>query len=172
MPNLILETGEVTKLNRINLIILLDKLEEIIDKAPEIPLTGRVILDSDELLELVEKIRNAVPEEVKRAEIVSTEKDRVISEGQQRAERIVAQAKDQANRLLKESEIYRQAQQEAKQILAEAHKRAQELIKGSEDYAHKTLAELEDQLSKTLSVVTRGKTELEKEKQPATAAKS
>lgn len=43
-------------MNRINLIILLDKLEDIIDNAPEIPLTGRVLLDSDELLELIEKI--------------------------------------------------------------------------------------------------------------------
>jgi len=156
-------------LNRINLIILLDKLEEIIDKAPEIPLTGRVLLDSDELLELIEKIRNAVPEEVKRAELVSTEKDRVISEAQQRAERIIDQAKEQAARMLKESEIYRQAQQEAKQILAEAHKRAQELIQGSEDYAHKVLSDLEESLNKTLRIIERGKAELKKDNQPVSS---
>lgn len=151
-------------MNRINLIMLLDKLEEIIDKAPEIPLTGRILVDSDELLELIEKIRNAVPEEVKRAEIVSTEKDRLILEGQQRAERIIAQAKEQAARMLKESEIYRQAQQEAKQILAEAHQRAQELIKGSEEYAFGVLSQLEETLNKTLKVVSRGQEELKKDK--------
>jgi cell division septum initiation protein DivIVA len=152
------------------LIILLDKLEDLIDNAPEIPLTGRVLLDSDELLELIEKIRNAVPEEVKRAEIVSTEKDRVISEGQQRAERIIAQAKEQAARMLKESEIYRQAQQEAKQILAEAHQRAQELIKGSEEYAHGVLSDLRQTLDKTLKVVIRGQEELKKENRNTTTA--
>jgi cell division septum initiation protein DivIVA len=157
-------------LNRINLIILLDKLEDIIDNAPEIPLTGRVLLDSDELLELIEKIRNAVPEEVKRAEMVSTEKDRVISEGQQRAERIIAQAKEQAARMLKESEIYRQAQQEAKQILAEAHQRAQELIKGSEEYAFNVLSELHETLDKTIKVVARGQEELQKDNRNTAAA--
>ena len=55
------------------MIILLDKLEDLIDNAPEIH-NRAVLLDSDELLELIEKIRNAVPEEVKRAEIVSTER--------------------------------------------------------------------------------------------------
>ncbi|HHT37227.1 MAG: ATPase [Candidatus Wallacebacter cryptica] len=157
-------------MNRINLIILLDKLEDIIDNAPEIPLTGRVLLDSDELLELIEKIRNAVPEEVKRAEMVSTEKDRVISEGQQRAERIIAQAKEQAARMLKESEIYRQAQQEAKQILAEAHQRAQELIKGSEEYAFNVLSELHETLDKTIKVVARGQEELQKDNRNTAAA--
>lgn len=152
-------------MNRINLIILLDKLEEIIDKAPEIPLTGRVLLDSDELLELIDKIRNAVPEEVKRAEIVSTEKERVILEGQKRAEKILAQAKEQAGRMVKDSEIYRQAQQEAKKILTEAHKRASELRTGSEEYAHNVLNELEASLNKTIKVVIKGKNELKQDEQ-------
>jgi len=150
-------------LNRINLIILLDKLEDIIDKAPEIPLTGRVLLDSDELLELIDKIRNSVPEEVKRAELVSTEKERLISEGHQRAERLISQAKEQAAGLLKESEIYKQAQHEAKKILNEAVEKARELKEGSEEYAHNVLSDLEEVLSKTLKVVVNGKEELNKD---------
>ncbi len=150
-------------MNRINLIILLDKLEDIIDKAPEIPLTGRVLLDSDELLELVDKIRNAVPEEVKRAELVSTEKDRLITEGHQRAERLIAQAKEQAATMLKESEIYKQAQVEAKKILSEAVAKAKELKRGSEEYAHNVLYDLEQALNKTLTVVVKGKDELRKD---------
>lgn len=150
-------------MNRINLIILLDKLEDIIDKAPEIPLTGRVLLDSDELLELIDKIRNAVPEEVRRAELVSTEKDRLISEGHQRAERLISQAREQAAGMLKESEIYKQAQLEAKKILNEAAENAKELKQGSEEYAHHVLSDLEEALSKTLKVVVKGKEELNKD---------
>ena len=79
-------------MNRISLVVLLEQLEELVEKAPEIPLTGRVLLDADELLDLIDQIRSSVPEEVRRAEAVSVEKDRVIAEGQQKAERIVAQA--------------------------------------------------------------------------------
>lgn len=156
-------------MNRINLIILLDKLEDIIDKAPEIPLTGRVLLDSDDLLELIEKIRNAVPEEVKRAEIVSSEKDRVLSEGHRQADDIIAQAKKQAAQLLKESEIYRQAQEEAKKILTEAYQQAKAMQKGSDDYALSVLTGLEESLTKTLQVVGKGKAELNKEHKPEVA---
>lgn len=151
-------------MNRINLIILLDKLEDMIDQAPEIPLTGRILLDADVLLELIDKIRNSVPEEVKRAEMMSTEKERFLSEGQQRADQIVAQAKEQAARLLKESEIYQQAQKEAKLILTEANERAKQLELGSAEYAKSILNELENHLNKTLTSVNKGQEELSRQK--------
>ena len=63
-------------MNRMNLIILLDRLDQLIDSAPEIPLTGKALIDAEAALELVDKIRNAIPEEVKRAEWLASEKDR------------------------------------------------------------------------------------------------
>lgn len=151
-------------MNRINLIILLDKLEDMIDKAPEIPLTGRVLLDSDDVLDLVERIRNAVPEEVKRAELVSTEKDRVILEAQQYAEKLVSDAKKRAAEYLKESEIYKQAQTEAKKILEEAHAKSKELELHSSEYANNVLSDLEESLRNTLVVVSNGREVLNKGK--------
>lgn len=155
---------EAKRLNRINLIILLDKLEDLIEDAPEIPLTGRVLLDADEILELVERIRNAVPEEVIRAEKVSTEKERMIYDAKNTAEKIISKAKKQAAELLQDSEIYKQAQVEAKKILEEAHQNAQELKLHSSEYANNVLNELEESLKKTLVVVSNGKEVLNKEK--------
>ncbi len=147
--------------SKMNLIMLLDRLEELIDKAPEIPLTGRVLLDSDDVLDLVDKIRGAFPEEVKRAEMVSTEKDRVISEGQHKAERMISQAEEYANKLIQESEITRQAQQEADRVLEEAQRRAAEMEEGAKAYANDVLTQLQDSLEKTLAQVTKGREALE-----------
>ncbi|MGI6148977.1 MAG: ATPase [Firmicutes bacterium] len=147
-------------MNRISLVVLLEQLEELVEKAPEIPLTGRVLLDADELLDLIDQIRSSVPEEVRRAEAVSVEKDRVIAEGQQKAERIVAQAEEYAAKLIRESEIHRQAEQEARRILDEAAHRAEEITRGAEDYADQVLRNLQEALEKTLSVVAKGREEL------------
>ncbi len=152
-------------MNRINLVMLLDKLEEIVSEATEIPLTGRVLLDSDELLDLIDKIRNSIPEEVKRAEMVSTEKDRVISEGQQRAERMIAQAEEYAARLIQENEITRQAREEADRLLTDAREEAEEMQRGAKDYAMSILDELDQSLQKTLSVVAKGKDNLQDDDQ-------
>lgn len=147
-------------MNRINLVVLLEQLEELVEKAPEIPLTGKVLLDADELLDLIDQIRSSVPEEVRRAEAVSVERERVIAEGQQKAERIIAQAEEYAAKLIRESEIHRQAEQEARRILDEASQRAQEITRGAEDYADQVLSNLQEALEKTLSVVTKGREEL------------
>ena len=135
-------------MNRINLVVLLEQLEELVEKAPEIPLTGRVLLDADELLELIDQIRSSVPEEVRRAEAVSVEKDRVIAEGQQKAERIIAQLEEYAARLIRESEIHRQAEQEARRILDEASQRAQEITRGVRTTADQILSNLQSALER------------------------
>ncbi len=147
--------------SKMNLIMLLDRLEELIDKAPEIPLTGRVLLDSDDVLDLVDKIRGAFPEEVKRAEMVSTEKDRVISEGQSKAERMISQAEEYAKKLIQDSEITRQAQQEADRVLEESQRRANEMEEGAKLYANDVLTQLQDSLEQTLAQVTKGREALE-----------
>ena len=46
---------------------LLDELEEIVDTAPNVPLTGKIMVESSEVLEIVDDIRKALPEDVKQA---------------------------------------------------------------------------------------------------------
>lgn len=151
-------------MNRMNLVLLIDQLEELVAKAPEIPLTGRILLDADELFGLIDEIRDSIPEEVRRAEAVSIEKERVISEGQQKAERMVAQAEEYAAKLVRSSEIHRQAEEEGKRIIEEATRRAREIEQGAEEYADGILTNLQQALEKTLTVVNKGLEELSKER--------
>lgn len=145
-----------------NLVILLDRLEQMIESAPEIPLTGRSLVDADAVLEIIEKIRNSIPEEVKRAEWVTNEKERVLQEGQAEAERLVSQAEEYVAKLISESELVKQAQDEAKRILDEAKKQAREIEVGAGKYADSVLAGLQESLERTMRVVKRGREELQR----------
>lgn len=150
-------------MNRMNLVILLDRLDQLIDSAMSVPLTGKVLVDADAALDLIDKIRNAIPEEVKRAELLTSEKDRVLQEGQAEAERIVLQAEEYVNKMVGESEITKQAQIQAKQMIDQAQRRAQEIEAGSSTYANEVLGTLADQLDKTLRVVRKGQEELQRQ---------
>ena len=143
-----------------NLVILLDRLDQFIDSAPEIPLTGKSLLDADEALDLIDKIRNALPEEVKRAEWLASEKERVMQESQQEAERIVVEAEEYVAKLVSESEIIKKAKEEAKKIIEEARAEAREMEKGAKEYAEGVLNNLQGALERTLAVVKKGKEEL------------
>jgi len=149
-------------LNRMNLVILLDRLDQLIDSAPEIPLTGKSLINAEEALDLIDKIRNTLPEEVKRAEWLTSEKDRMLKESQVEAERIVVQAEEYAAKMVSESEIVKKAQDEAKNIIENARKEARQMEREASEYAESVLANLEGALQKTLSVVQQGRTELQR----------
>lgn len=147
-------------MNRMNLIILLDRLDQMIESAPEIPLTGKCLVDAEEALDLLDRIRNAIPEEVKRAEWLTAEKDRVIQEGQAEAERMLVQAEEYVARMVTESEITRKAKESRDELLAEAQEHAQEIEAEAKEYAESVLASLEEALERTLGVVKKGRDEL------------
>ncbi len=150
-------------MNRVNLQVLIDQLEALVEKAPEVPLIGKVLVDADELFDLLDIIRTAIPEEVRRAEAVSSEKDKMIAEGQEQAERMIAKAEEYAAKLVHNSEIYRQAEAESKRLLEETKRQSAEIEQGSKEYAKQILSDLSAALNKTLQVVEAGKQELTKE---------
>lgn len=147
-------------MNRMNLVILLDRLDQLIDSAPEIPLTGKSLIDAEEALDLIDKIRNALPEEVRRAERLASEKERVLQESQVEAERIVVQAEEYVAKMVSESEIVSRARDEANRIIEEARRRARELEKDANEYADRVLSNLQSALERTLAVVKQGRDEL------------
>lgn len=147
-------------MEQMSLVILLDKLEAMLEAAPRVPLTGRGLMDVDAALDLVAKIRQAIPGDVKQAEWIAQEKDRVLRQSREEAERIVSQAEEYVARLVSESEIVREARAEAERILEEARARARQVEEGADEYAERVLASLQAGLERTLQVVRNGRQEL------------
>ncbi len=143
-----------------NVIILLDQVESLLEACPKVPLTGKVMVNSDELLDLLDQIRGALPEEVKRAEWIAQEKERLLRDTQEEAARMIKQAEDYARKLLEENGLVAEARAEAQKILKEAQVRAKEITGGAADYADRVLADLAGHLEHTLKVVAKGREEL------------
>lgn len=150
-------------MSEVNLLVLIDQLEIMIEQATEVPLIGKLLIDGDELFELLDVIRAAIPREIKRAEALSSEREKMLAESQLQAERIVAKAEEYAGNLVRNSEIYRQAQEESQLLLEESSERAQEISQGAREYAQGIFANLHEALQKTLTVVEKSKEELSKE---------
>jgi cell division septum initiation protein DivIVA len=154
---------------KMNLILLLDQLEAMVDSCPRVPLTGKIMVNGDELLDLVDQVRGALPEEVKRAEWIAQEKERLLRDTQEEAGRMIRQAEDYAKKLLEENELVQEARAEAQKIVREAQLRAQELTVGATEYADRVLGELNEHLDRTLKTVVRGREELGRKFRPASS---
>ena len=81
-------------MNRMNLLLLLDRLEQMVHEGPRMPIGNRCLVNATEMLELIDKIRESLPEEVRRADRIASETERVMEQSRQEAERIVSEAEN------------------------------------------------------------------------------
>lgn len=140
---------------------LIDKLEEVITNASKVPLLNKVLVDQEEVFQLIDSLREAIPTEIKEARWIIRNKQQQLEEAQKEAQRIIAEAKEKAQRLASESEIVKEAKRQAQEIIENARAKEREIRNAAEDYADEMLANLEANLGKMLATVQRGRERLQ-----------
>ena len=146
----------------VEILQLLDRLESLVSTGTRLPLTSRALVDEQEFVDILDEIRAAVPEEVRQAKRLSLEKDKVILQAQSEADKIINAARDEATRILQEDHLIRAAREQADAYVQEAIRRAEEVRRGADEYALAALDGLEDQLTRLIGTVRKGKTTLER----------
>lgn len=135
---------------------LIDRLEELFNDAKAIPLTHNVIVDEDRMLELIDQMRIAIPEEVKKAQQIVAQKDRVHAQAQEEANRTLQIARDKASELTHKDMIAQEAQRRADQIISQARAEAEAIRADADNYVLDTLIQLQDQITKLNNQVNNG----------------
>lgn len=130
---------------------LLDELEDIVDTAPNVPLTGKIMVESSEVLEIVDDIRKALPEDVKQAKWLKDEKERILAEAKEEYEKIIVEAKKQAGFLVDNNDITLKAKKRADSISDAADDYSRVLKLKTYDYLDKMLYDMQDKVD-TLNV--------------------
>lgn len=134
---------------------VIDKLEGYVREGTWMPL-GYRILSEERLVEFIEKMRSTLPEEVGRAKVIATNKDRVIRDAQEKAQQIVTEALSQKNELVEQQDVVKAARVTADIVLREAEAKAQRVRAGADSYAQAVLADLEARLATALGSVRKG----------------
>jgi vacuolar-type H+-ATPase subunit H len=151
-----------------DVLVLIDKLDDLVHNARPVPLTDQVRVDREEIYDLLDQMRATIPEEIKQARWIVKERQEMLAEAKREAERIVADAREQQKRAIDQEEITRQAERAAEEIVEEAREREREIRLGAEDYADDILSTLEVNLQKFLQAVTRGRDRLQgREREPS-----
>jgi cell division septum initiation protein DivIVA len=122
----------------------------------KLPLTNNIVLDQAAVLELIDQLRVAVPEEVRQAKRITEEAGRITEHAREEGDAVVARAQEQAAQMLEERELVRMAQQRAGEILDGANHEAAEVRRGADEYAAGVLIRLEGECIKALTSIKRG----------------
>ncbi|MFU8826022.1 MAG: ATPase [Brevefilum sp.] len=135
---------------------LVDRLEELFNQSRPIWLTHSVIVDEDRMLDLIDQMRVAVPEEIKKAQQIITQRDRILAQAKEEANRTIALAREKAERQLEDDEIIQAARMRAEEVVNQALKDADASQREADKYILETLTSLELHLDRLVTQVRNG----------------
>lgn len=145
---------------------LIDRLEELFNNSRPIPLTHNVIVDEDKFLDIIDQMRISVPEEVKKAQQVFSQKDRVMAQAQEEANRTLQLARETAEGLVDKESLVQDAQRRASQIIEQARTEAENIKIGADQYAIDALMGLQRELERMTNQAQNGVQVLLQKKPP------
>ncbi len=140
----------------IDILHLVDRLETLLSKSWRLPFTSNVVIQEDAFLDIIDQMRISIPEEVKQARRVTAERDRLLEQAQEEADRIVGLAQEQVGSLADDHEIVKTAQARADEVLGRAQHSAEMVKSDADTYVMETLSSLEEQLMMLLTTVRNG----------------
>lgn len=120
------------------------------------PLTRNAVIDRDGVLDLIDQLRVAIPEEVRAAKRINAEGERIIEKAEDEARNITSRAQEQAAFLIGERGLLERAEAEGLAIIAESRTQAEQVRAGADDYALGMLETLELEVGKALAGVQKG----------------
>lgn len=125
---------------------LIDRLERLLNESWRMPLSAYLVINEDDFLDVIDQMRTAIPQEVKEGEKVQRERERIIAQAEEEAGRIVKLAQEDASKLVEEHELIRAAEQRADTIIERAKREAFVLKEEADEYARGVLVSLDEQL--------------------------
>ena len=132
----------------LNVMELLEYLEEILENAPKVPITGKAMIDTKEFEEVIEQIRNYLPDELKKAKWVMGEKDRILEDAQKEYQNVKKETMEMMRQNIENHDMVKEAKLRANEIIALAQRDAKAIRIGSREYSNEILMQLDVEIEK------------------------
>jgi cell division septum initiation protein DivIVA len=143
---------------------MIDRLEELLNESRPLPFTHNVIVDEDRMLDLIDQMRVSIPEEVKKAQQLLAQRDRLIAQAQEEAKRTVNLARDRSSELVERDQVVQAAYTQAEQIKAQAEIDSNAIRHDADEYVIETLRKLEMEMERAINQIRNGIHTLQEEK--------
>jgi hypothetical protein len=143
---------------------LVDKIEDLFNDSRALPFTRNIVIDEDKLLDIIDQMRVTVPEEIKKAQQIVTQKDRIIAQAQEEANRIITLAKEKAEQIVEREAIVKSAQNRSSQIVTQARDDAAATRRDADNYVIDSLQSMEEEVTRLLTQIRNGIRKIEEDR--------
>ena len=142
---------------------LIDRLEELFNESRSVWLTRKVLVNEDRMLDLIDQMRVSIPDEIKNAQQIINQKDRILAQANESANRTISLAQEKSLQMVDRDTIVKSAQVRADEIIAKAKEDVELIKKEADEYAQNTLVNLELKVDRILTEIRNGIRALEVE---------
>lgn len=141
---------------------LVDRLEDLIDDGRHIFGTRFTMIDEERALEIIDQMRISIPEEIEKSSRILAQRERILAEANEEAARIIQQSRRKGDELIDREATVQAAQQRADMIIEQARQEAGKITAEADTYVMQVLGRLEQELLKNLNVVRNGINEVQR----------
>jgi cell division septum initiation protein DivIVA len=123
-----------------------DELTTVIENARSVPMSSSCMVPRDHLLDLLDDLRESLPEDVQAAGAIVEQRTEILQQAQAEAERLTGRTRGESEQLLGQArrtreEILGTARRQRDELLAKAQAEAEELLISAEEEAERLLTE-------------------------------
>jgi F0F1-type ATP synthase membrane subunit b/b' len=145
-----------------NLEELLEQFDEVLESGLKMP-GKKALVDIEKLRAVVDDIRLNIPNEIKQARGIVTDRANIISSAKQEADNLIRAAEEQAKAKVAEQEIVRLSQEKAQEIIANAQAKSREMRKAAQDFVDDIMRRADEGLTANLGEIRKTRAALKQQ---------
>jgi hypothetical protein len=139
---------------------LLEELEEHVQGCRRVPMTDKVLVGEETLLDYIDQIRSLLPEQLRQARLMVMDREHLMDDARVDVERVLSDANQRIESMISESEVVKRAEDAAEEIVAQSRRVAFEIKNNAARYADDIMSSLEANLGQNLAMIRSGREEL------------
>ncbi len=140
---------------------LILQLQDIVNDAKPMPFSnGKVIVNSDDVLDILDRIQESLPAEVRQAKNIVADRKQILAEANREGENIIRAAEERRKVMLNQNELVKEAQANAREIIEDAKQKSSEIRRAANVYVDNIMKRTEENLTSQLTEVKKTRANL------------
>lgn len=133
---------------------LILQLQDVLNDAKSVPFSsGKVMVSSDEIFDILDQMQDSMPAEVRQAKNIVADRKQILTEANRESENIIRAAEERKKVMLNQNELVREAKAKAKDIIEDAVKKSEEIKKAANRYVSSVMKKTEDGITQQLEEI-------------------
>jgi len=130
-----------------DILYLVDRLENLIAASRRMPLFSQIMLKESDILNIIEQMRTAIPDEIKQSRRIIQDKERILAQAQADASTLLGRAREESERVMNREGLLRAAEDRSKDMVRQAEEQSEQIKIEADAYVAETLRALREHLS-------------------------